>query len=208
MPLIICGCTSSEERNTHRGCVKPRHEYVGAVLGEYEHNGGHDSDFYAVVWDEPTQSVTTKCWGTTSSWTYHNHCRVDATPEVIAKANASMRPRWTERLRARMEADARLVRVGRVVRSTTTRGKNAGLVGEVAWKGRDKIRSTRYHTYYRVGIDVDGTRRFMPVENVEVVEPAPVNEAELAQSVESAVRRDWPSQYRSFVYTAGAPLPQ
>lgn len=206
MPLIFCGCDNSEERNSPRGCAKPRHEYVGAVLGDYEHNGAHDSDFYAVVWDEAAQMVKTKFWRTTRAWTYHNHCRVDATPEVIAKANASMRPRWAELLRSRMEAESRTPRVGRTVRSLTTRGKNAGLVGEVAWKGEDRYRTTRHHTAYAVRIDVNGERRFLPVDKVEVVSPAPVDEAELAERIEGALRREWPSQYRSFVYTAAAPL--
>lgn len=62
--------------------------YEGCVLGTGEHNGRDDSDFYAIVWDESEQRVREIQYATTRGWTYPNSAEVDATPEVVAKAEA------------------------------------------------------------------------------------------------------------------------
>lgn len=62
-------------------------------------------------------------------------------------------------------------------------------------------------SWARVGVDIDGERRFLDADKVEVLDPAPVDEAEVARRTEQALRNGWPSIYRSFVHTAGAPLP-
>lgn len=102
--------------------------YVGCVLRTGEHNWHDDSDFYAMVWDEETQSVKEVYAGTTRSWAYHDGAHVDATPEVRARAVA-----WqTERLIEAFTLE-RLTKIdfGTEVRSLTTRGKNKGVVGVV-----------------------------------------------------------------------------
>lgn len=110
--------------------VAEAHEetYAGSVLRTGEHNWHDDSDFYAMVWDEETQSVKEVYAGTTRSWAYHDGAHVDATPEARAKAVA-----WqTERLIAAFTLE-RLTKIdfGTEVRSLTTRGKNKGVVGVV-----------------------------------------------------------------------------
>lgn len=59
--------------------------YVGCVISTHERNGYDDSDFYAVVWDEATQSSKTIEYASTRGWSYPNGAVVDATPEVLEK---------------------------------------------------------------------------------------------------------------------------
>lgn len=60
--------------------------HIGATIKLEEKNGYHDSDFYAIVWDEATQSVkkimydTTRMGGTGSA-------KVDVTSDNLKKAN-------------------------------------------------------------------------------------------------------------------------
>ena len=59
--------------------------FVGCVISTGEVNGYDDSDFYAVVWNEATQSPERIEYATTRAWCYPNSATVDATPEVLAK---------------------------------------------------------------------------------------------------------------------------
>jgi hypothetical protein len=107
--------------------------YHGLVLSETERNHYDDSDFYATVWDETTQSPKSVMWATTRAWTYPCGCVVDATDEVRAKYAA-----WTEaRKVAWKEYQSQLQKYiptpGRRVRSLTTRGKAKGKQGEIVW---------------------------------------------------------------------------
>lgn len=98
-------------------------EYDGAVLDVYERNGYQDSDFFAIVWDEESQSVKDVEYATTRGWTYLNGANVDATDEVKAKAAAYWRARHRQsvKLGAKREADG--IRVG--VRARVVRGRKA-----------------------------------------------------------------------------------
>ncbi len=109
--------------------------YHGKVIREYERNGYDDSDFYAVVWDEEKQEPRHIQWGTTRAWTYACGCVVDATPEVLEKYNA-----WCQRRDAAWAAyhklEAKYIPAkGKIIRSTTTRGKAKGKQGLVTWVG-------------------------------------------------------------------------
>lgn len=76
----------SDERN--KGKYELEVSYEGCVLRIGEHNYYDDSDFYAVVWDEETQSTRKITYATTRAWTTYNHAERDATDEVRKKADA------------------------------------------------------------------------------------------------------------------------
>lgn len=161
-----------------------RIEYEGAVLQTFERNGYDDSDFYAIVYDEATDSIKHVCYATTRGWTYANYATVDATPEVLAKAQ-----------RAAYEADVRVAQMQDEWNSTTIAkgkqvavvgtGKNedrprrwkgeiieAGTEGTVFWIGVDSFRSSRWHTSYRLGVELaDGRKVFGPDDAFVVVNP-------------------------------------
>ena len=79
---------SKEEPEGHLDIIETKESYVGRVLETYEENGYHDSDFYAVVWDDETESIIHKQYATTRFYSNGYGAKVDATPEVIAKATA------------------------------------------------------------------------------------------------------------------------
>jgi hypothetical protein len=142
--------------------------WEGCVLGTGEHNWYDDSDFYALVWDEEEGRIRKIQYATTRGWTYHNGATVDATPEVISKAVAWQTQILVEDFTAETIADKekelRQIEKGMEVRSTTTRGKNKGVVGIVEWIGENS-----YGPGMRVGIRVDGetSRRYLDMERVE-----------------------------------------
>lgn len=172
-----------------RGPLLMERTYEGCVLDTYERNGYDDSDFYAIVWDgERIRSIE---YGTTRGWTYPNHAKVDATPEVIAAARASaVEPVFEAMWEAAVAASQR-VENGRLVRLKRNRkGKTPLTKGQTGWVGEK--RPNPFRTYYRNGynnadaeymqvVDFDlqgedgnatGRRVIaMSVEDVEVVNP-------------------------------------
>jgi len=130
--------------------------YEGCVLATRERNGYHDSDFYALCWDETANRIVEYEYATTRFATYRNSARVDASPEVIAKAKAW---RFLRALHLFADADveqAKMPKIGKRVR--VLRGKHAGKEGEIFWK---QERRSQYGTWsygYRYGITLDGIR--------------------------------------------------
>ena len=57
----------------------------GLVLDLGEHNGYHDSDFFALVWSDELGRPTEVTYGTTRAWTYANNATVDATEGALLK---------------------------------------------------------------------------------------------------------------------------
>lgn len=102
--------------------------YVGATISTFEHNWADDSDFCALVWDDAEGRLRTVQYATTRGWTYNNSAKVDATPDVLKKAEEFLIKLGTENL---IEDHSRRVDVGSQVKSLTTRGKAKGLAGEV-----------------------------------------------------------------------------
>jgi hypothetical protein len=101
-------------------------QYAGAVLGDYEDNGYHDSYWYAILWDAAQGKVITKEYAATAhaggGWS-----QVDATPDVIAKARAYAAEILTENA----IRDHAIVGKGKNVKSLTTKGKAKGAIGIV-----------------------------------------------------------------------------
>ncbi len=130
--------------------------HQGMVLSTGERNGYDDSDFYANVWDEATQSIKQVEYATTRGWTYPNGASVDASPEVQAKAAA-----WVAEQKRVIEAAT--VRVGKTVQVVRGRKLPIGTVADVFWMGPDK-----YKKYgKRVGLRLlDGTKVFIDAANV------------------------------------------
>jgi hypothetical protein len=142
--------------------------YEGCVLRTGEHNWYDDSDFYAMVWDEPTHSVKKITYATTRGWTYHNGAVVDATEDNRAKAEAYEGTRlailFAEELRDEKLAALKELKTGVEVKSLTTRGKNKGVVGYV-----QKVMKSSYGPGDVVGIQVEGEDklRWLDTERVE-----------------------------------------
>lgn len=166
--------------------------FVGAVLSSFECSGYDDSDFYAVVWNEEKGRVERVQYDTTRH-AGGGGMKVDATPEVIERAQEWLRTWYVESLTEDAKLAARRAEIGRIVRSTTKRGKNVGVEGEVRWIGPDRY-SYKPTPRDRVGIQVEGEEklRFLDITSVEVVTPEPVDAERIAERAEYlAQRRYW-----------------
>ena len=152
----------------------------GCVVKEWERNGYDDSDFYAIVYNPDTNNFDTVEWGTTrcASIGYGDNCVVDATPEVLAKYKI-----YTDDLlaTAKIESDkieSATPRVGKTVRSLTSRGKAYQKSGVVFWVGANRFRTYYANGYNRadsiqnqvVGFKTDSDEKvFVPMEKCEVI---------------------------------------
>lgn len=160
--------------------------FVGAVLADRERNYHDDSDFYAVVWDDTLQQVTTIEYASTR-YGGGGTCTVDASEDVLEKARRWLAERrfadW-KRWNAEQAREPKLLKTVRV-----TKGKNEGKEGDVFWRGANPFR-----TYYRngfvkpeynqrVGLKTAlGEKVWADLEAVEVVDPEewllPIEEGE------------------------------
>lgn len=158
--------------------------YEGCVLQIFERNGYDDSDFYAIVWDETDQCTKDVCYATTRGWTYANGAEVDATPEVLAAAQAWMRSLWLRDARAENVARSLRPAIGKEVRILpTATGRNrrtkaygeipAGTTGYVCAVKTDEYsrRNTWASPRFRVGLQYGNTIIYLPWDAVEVVDP-------------------------------------
>lgn len=107
--------------------------HVGLVLQTVEQNGYHDSDFFAIVWNDEKGEPERIEYASTRGWSYPNSAGVDATPEVLAKHEA-----WQTKMRdaaraSRQRCEAATPTKGKTVQ--IVRGKNAGETGTVFWYG-------------------------------------------------------------------------
>lgn len=175
--------------------------YEGCVIQTFERNGSWDSDFYAIVWDEETQSVRQIEYATTRFWTYANSATVDITPENLAKAQAWKRKQYVAQAIGADRAKARSVFVeGRKVRILpTATGRDRTVKGVKIPKGTEAyvaawvVDPYRTPTYryggtvphsYKVVLQVEGRNSlvYLADDAVEVVDPeqyeTPVEEIE------------------------------
>lgn len=149
-----------------------RREYIGATLQTYEHNGYDDSDFMAIVWDEAKQTIKTVCYATTRGWTYLNGATVDATPEVLAKAQKHRYEMLVGLNVDASERDSKVPKTDRRCRVTRGRKVPQGTEGIVFWIGPDRYASSRWATVYRAGIKLDdGRKMFVPLDYLQVCFP-------------------------------------
>src|SRR5215471_21334178 len=146
--------------------------YAGAVLMKYERNGYDDSDFFAVVYDEATNSLKHVEYASTRGYTYDCGAKVDATDEVRAKARELVRAAALSRFADAAAREAREPEKGKRVRVTKGRKVAVGTEGTVVWKGVDAYKSKYGSTHYRVGVKDDaGTVHWTSADNVTVLDP-------------------------------------
>ena len=173
-------------------------QFVGATLGHFERNGYHDSDFFAIVWDDVAGCVREIEYLTTrfGSW---GSATVDATAEVLARAEAWLADATERALTAEFEADAVLPKIGRRVKSLTTRGKNAGIEGVVERDEPNRYRSAPRGGYnadmmhlphmrrYAVRTDA-GALAWMDGDRIAVITPAQADPVAIRQQAEAKAR--------------------
>jgi hypothetical protein len=156
MPLFT-PVYSKERDGGHAEIIETKETYVGRVLETYEENGYNDSDFYAIVWDDETNSLIHKQFATTRFYSNGYGATIDATPEIIEKATAERKNRF---LKSAIEADeetAKTVAKGKMVEINRGR-KNRGIIGEVFWVGNPDKFSYYAKEHRSVGIKLDDER--------------------------------------------------
>lgn len=142
--------------------------YVGCTLDTYEHNGYHDSYFYAVCWDDENGKIVEIEYDTTASGG-GGYAKIDATDDVLRKvyrfyANVG-RSIFDSKTNP---AQAKEVRVGDTIKVVRGRKIPKGSVGDVFWVGKSYNQWSRMNEE-RVGVEISGERRFLPAEYVEVI---------------------------------------
>lgn len=183
-----------------------RTQFTGCVLDTYERNGYDDSDFFAIYWDEASQSVKTMEYGTTRGWTYPNHASVDATPEVIEKS-----------LRFEIARAVPLfVRNDREAAAVPGKGKTCRVIkGRKIAKGEvvrviGNPQTSKWNSWSAevttALVQIADSNVFVKtnINNLEVVDPQMYYrpEAELAAEAERAVRN---TNWRSMTYVGASP---
>lgn len=143
--------------------------WAGCVLKLREANHYDDSDFYAIVWDATANRPREICYATTRGWTYWNSAKIDATEEAQAAYKAWLDAVMAEQRAEREAKEAATPRAGKLVEVIAGRKLPKGTKAEVFWYGEDKYNSSRWATFYRVGLLVDGKKIFLDANHVKVV---------------------------------------
>ena len=141
--------------------------YVGKTLNWYERNGYHDSDWYAEVWDDETNSVKHVLYMTTRCGC-SGRAELDATVDVLRKVYRYMKKIAAAKFERQNEEQAKKIRKGDTVMIVRGRKVPKGSEVSVFWSG------TRFNPYSRmneerIGVEVDGDRVFINAENAEVI---------------------------------------
>jgi len=131
-----------------------------------ERNFYHDSDFYAVVWDEVEGKTRVIEYATTRFPTYHNRAGADATKEIQAKASEYNYGLFLEQCQAANVRQSRQIATDRRVKVVKGRKVPIGTEGVVKWTGMGNYRKMRA----RIETD-EGEEHFIDCSNLEVIEP-------------------------------------
>ncbi len=148
---------SKERDGGHAEIIETKETYVGRVLETYEENGYNDSDFYAIVWDDETNSLIHKQFATTRFYSNGYGAKIDATPEIVEKATAERKTRFLKSAIEKDEETAKTVAKGKMVEINRGR-KNRGIIGEVFWVGNPEKFSYYSKEHRSVGIKLDDER--------------------------------------------------
>jgi len=171
--------------------------FKGCVLEIGENNYHDDSDFYAVVWDEAAGCVRRIEDGTTRAHS-PSVCRVDATPEAIAKAKSWMVNVWAPpHVRRSIEAKRAKVEKGDRVRVALGRKVAKGTEGTVFFM--QAVSFSYYSKEVKIGIATTDRKvngRFADVawtylKNVDKLDILPTTDAEVAK-----VAQGWAGSFR------------
>ena len=141
----------------HAEILETKETYVGKVLETYEENGRDDSDFYAVVWDDETNCLRHKLYATTRFYSNGYGAKVDATPEIVAKATAERKERFLQSEVEKDEEKAKTIAKGKKVEVVSGR-KNRGAIGDVFWVGNPDKFSYYSKEHRSVGIKLNDER--------------------------------------------------
>ena len=156
MPLFT-PVYSKERDGGHAEIIETKETYVGRVLETYEENGYHDSDFYAIVWDDETNSLIHKQFATTRFYSNGYGATIDATPEIIEKATAKRKNRFLKSTVENDQETAKSIVKGKMVEINRGR-KNRGIIGEVFWVGNPDKFSYYAKEHRSIGIKLDDER--------------------------------------------------
>ena len=137
--------------------IETKETYTERVLEVYEDNGYNDSDFYAVVWDDEQNCLIHKQYATTRFYSEGYGAKVDATPEIIEKANSEKAKYFLKYAIENDLENAKSVKIGKKVEVTRGR-KNRGTIGEVFWVGRPEKFSYHSKEHRNVGIKLNDER--------------------------------------------------
>jgi len=156
MPLFT-PVYSKERDGGHAEIIETKETYVGRVLETYEENGYNDSDFYAIVWDDETNSLIHKQFATTRFYSNGYGAKIDATPEIVEKATAERKNRFLKSAIENDEEKAKTITKGKMIEINRGR-KNRGIIGEVFWVGNPDKFSYYAKEHRSVGIKLDDER--------------------------------------------------
>jgi len=148
---------SKERDGGHAEIIETKETYVGRVLETYEENGYNDSDFYAIVWDDETNSLIHTQFATTRFYSNGYGAKIDATPEIVEKATAERKNRFLKSAIENDEEKAKTITKGKMVEINRGR-KNRGIIGEVFWVGNPEKFSYYAKEHRSVGIKLDDER--------------------------------------------------
>lgn len=163
------------QNNCHKNCrdrepIYMEITHINVVLSTGEHNFYDDSDFYALIWDETTQTVREVEYASTRGWTYPNCASVDATPDVVAKANNHYRTIAFDKWKANNEMLAKIPHKGKFAKVIKGRKVPIGTTGEIIWYGTGKKYNYNDKPSMRVGIkDNNNAVHWTDANNVEVL---------------------------------------
>ncbi len=136
----------------------------------HEHNGYHDSYFYAITFDPGTGKFDATETGSTA---YAGGRTVPAaTDDILDAAQAALEELIYDAEFRKAANEAAGARKGVKVRSLTTRGKNVGIEGTVVWIGDND-----YGSGQRVGLKVEGEDklRYLSADKVVALAPATID---------------------------------
>jgi hypothetical protein len=183
--------------------------YEGQVLSTYERNKYHDSDFYARVWDDENEEVTSIKYDTTR-FAGGGHAVVDATDETIRKVDEHARERLFDHLKHKDEKDSREPQVGKKVKVVSGRKVEPGTTGILFWIGEGKKYSYHSATTYKVGISPSGETddegrhpdaKWTYKKHLEVVNPEQYDATdEEIQAVVDSFDEPWKALKRNLSY--------
>jgi hypothetical protein len=183
---------------------------------EWEHNGRDDSDWYAIAYDDATDSLRKVETGTTRFADALHHTVLEkATPEVETKAELALR-RIVRAALAAADEDERL-RPGRftrglrvvLTREAKNRDKaNGGWIRFVAGSAGEVAAEAHFGTFYRNGYNRPGRENARVLVRFDdgrsgwvagaslILERVALTEAELdAKSEQLASYRNWPAAF-------------
>ena len=161
--------------------------YVGRVLEKYERNGRDDSDFIAVVWDDETNGTKLVEYDSTRHGGAGNAV-VDATADVVKKARLEMYRFHLYRIQEKYAKMALEPTKGKLIRVEDGR-KYKGRTGKIFWIGVNEFKSTYGYTCYNVGVEQDdGSRFFVPIDYVKVLDAGDYLEITLLEMKRRAAR--------------------